>query len=175
MNILVVTGSPRKGSNTDLMAAAFAEGAQEAGHGVTVRHLHEHKVGPCLACEYCFAHDGMCVQKDDMNALLDDVDAADALVVASPIYWFDVSAQSKCFIDRLYARAVKGFSVKAFGMLLDSGSDGVYGAARQQLADICSYLNWENKGAFEAPGMEGRGSIKDTPYLDGAREFGRAF
>ena len=175
MNILVVTGSPRKGSNTDLMASAFAEGAQEAGHDVTVRHLHEHKVEPCLACEYCFAHDGTCVQKDAMNELLADVDAADALVVASPIYWFDVSAQSKCFIDRLYARARKGFSIKAFAFLLDSGSPGVYAAAEAQLADICGYLEWENKGTFTAPGMDGRGSIKDTGYLDGAREFGRTF
>lgn len=175
MNILVVTGSPRKGSNTDMMADAFAEGALEAGHRVTVRHLHEHPVAPCLACEYCFSHDGVCVQKDDMNALLADVDAADALVLASPIYWFDVSAQTKCFIDRLYARARKGFNLKACGMLLDSGSPDVYGAAERQLADICAYLKWENKGTFTAPGMDGRGSIADTAYLDAAREFGKSF
>lgn len=175
MNILVVTGSPRKGCNTEMMAEAFAAGARAAGNTVTVRNLSRCHVGPCLACEYCFSHDGVCVQKDDMNELLADVDLADVLVLASPIYWFDISAQMKCFVDRLYARAVKGFHIKGMAMLLDSGSDGVYGAARAQLEDICGYLKWENRGVFTAPGMTGRDSIKSTDYLDGARRFGESF
>ena len=173
MNILVVTGSPRRGSNTDMMAAAFAEGAREAGHAVTIRNLIDYKVAPCKACEWCFTHEGVCVQKDDMNELLSDLDTTDTLVVASPIYWFDISAQSKCFIDRMYAHARKGFNVTAFAMLLDSGSPDVYGAAESQLADICAYLGWENKGTFQAPGMNGRGCIANTGQLEGAKEFGR--
>lgn len=61
MNILVVTGSPRKGGNTEILADAFAQAAKESGHEVTVRKLSRLKVGPCLACEYCFTHDGVCV------------------------------------------------------------------------------------------------------------------
>lgn len=172
MNILVVTGSPRKNCNTELMAEAFAQGARSAGNTVTVKNLSSCKVGPCVACEYCFTHDGVCVQKDDMNELLRDVDQADMLVFASPVYWFDISAQMKCFIDRLYARAVKGFHVTSAAMLLDSASDGVYGAARTQLEDICGYLKWENKGVFTAPGMTGRDGIKATRKLDEVRHFG---
>ena len=96
MNILVVTGSPRKGGNTEILADAFAQAAKESGHEVTVRKLSRLKVGPCLACEYCFTHDGVCVQNDDMNEILLDVHKADMLVLASPIYWFDISAQIKC-------------------------------------------------------------------------------
>lgn len=175
MNILVVTGSPRKHSNTDMMAEAFAEGAREGGHEVKVVNLYDYQVSPCLACEYCFTHDGTCVQKDDMNTLLADVDRTDALVFASPIYWFDVSAQTKCFIDRLYAFARHGFRVSAAAMLLDSASPDVYGAARAQLSDICSYLKWENKGTFEAPNMTGRGCFNGTDYRKAAYEFGRNF
>lgn len=175
MNILVVTGSPRTGSNTDLMAEAFSEGAREAGHTITVRNLCERTIAPCLACEYCFTHDGQCIQKDDMNEMIIEVDKADALVIASPVYWFSVSAQTKCFIDRIYARLRKGFRISSCALLLDSHNSGVYGAARKQLESMCSYLNWENKGVFEAPGMEGRGHIKKTGQLDAVREFGTTF
>ena len=147
MNILVVTGSPRKGGNTEILADAFAQAAKESGHEVAVRKLSRLKVGPCLACEYCFTHGGVCVQDDAMNEILQDVHKADMLVLASPIYWFDISAQMKCFIDR------------------------VYNAAQAQLKDICDYLNWENKGAFTAPGMVEKGSIYQSAALAQVRTF----
>lgn len=175
MNILVVTGSPRKGSNTEQMTDAFAQGATEAGNSVTIRHLSELHVEPCMACDYCFHHDGTCVRKDDMTGLLADVDEADALVVASPIYWFDVSAQAKCFIDRLYARRVTGYRIGAFALLLDAASPGTFEAATRMLEGICAFTGWENKGAFEAPGMKGRGSFAQTPYQQAAQDFGRTF
>ena len=128
MNILVVTGSPRKGGNTEILADAFAQAAKESGHEVAVRKLSRLKVGPCLACEYCFTHGGVCMQDDAMNEILQDVHKADMLVLASPIYWFDISAQMKCFIDRLYACAKTGFHITSAAMLLDSGSPGVYNA-----------------------------------------------
>lgn len=171
MNILVVTGSPRRGSNTEVLADAFAEAAVECGHRVMVRKLSGLKVGPCLACEYCFSHDGVCVQNDDMNEILKDVAGAELLVIASPIYWFDVSAQTKCFIDRLYACAKKGFHIKAAAMLLDSGSPGVYTAAQAQLKDICEYLGWRDLGAITAPGMTEKGSIYQSSALEQVRTF----
>ncbi len=82
MNILVVTGSPRKNGNTEIMAGVFAAAAVEAGHQVTVRKLSEAKVNPCIACKYCFTHDGICVQNDDMNEILNDLNQADMLVFA---------------------------------------------------------------------------------------------
>lgn len=171
MNILVVTGSPRRGGNTEVLADAFAGAAKESGHTVVVRKLSSLKVGPCLACEYCFSHDGVCVQKDDMNEILKDVSEAELLVIASPIYWFDVSAQTKCFIDRLYACAKKGFCIRTAAMLLDSGSPGVYAAAQAQLKDICDYLGWKNLGAITAPGMTEMGSIFQSSALEQVRTF----
>ena len=101
MNILIVSGSPRKGGNTDIMAETFREEVVKKGHQAELVSLSGKKIAPCLGCQYCFGHDGQCVQKDDMAQLLEKVDQADLLVLASPIYWFDVSAQLKCFIDRL--------------------------------------------------------------------------
>lgn len=171
MNILVVAGSPRRGGNTEILADTFAGSARENGHEVTVRKLSQYKVGPCLACEYCFSHDGTCVQQDDMNQILKDVEKADMLILASPIYWFDISAQTKCFIDRLYAHAKKGFHIRSAGMLLDSGSPGVYTAAQAQLKDICKYLGWEYLGAITAPGMTEKGSICQSSAIAQAENF----
>lgn len=173
MNILVITGSPRKNGNTEIMAEVFAQSATEAGHTVTVRKLSDNKVDPCIACKYCFTHDGVCVQNDDMNDILKDLNQADMLVLASPIYWFDVSAQTKCFIDRMYAFAKKGFHLKSIAMLLNSGADGVYDAAESQLRSIASYLKWEIKGIIKIPNLKEKGSIKDAKELDQVREFAK--
>lgn len=173
MKILVVTGSPRRGGNTEIMAEAFAEAARERGHEVPVWRLSEKKVAPCLGCEYCVTHGGVCVQKDDMNEILKDVRTTDMLVLASPIYWFDVSAQTKCFIDRLYGMAQKGLHISSMAMLLDSGSPGVYAAAQAQLNGICSFLKWENKGMITAPHMTEKGSIRQTDALQRVREFAK--
>jgi multimeric flavodoxin WrbA len=174
MNIFVITGSPRKNGNTEIMAEVFAKSAIEAGHQVTVRKLSEKKVNPCIACKYCVTHDGVCVQNDDMNELLADLDQADMLVIASPIYWFDISAQTKCFIDRMYAHGIKGFHIKSIAMLLNSGADGVYGAAEAQLKAISSYLKWELKGIIKAPNLEDKGSINQAKELEQVREFAKS-
>ena len=174
MNILVITGSPRKNGNTEIMAGVFAASAIEAGHQVTVRKLSENKVNPCIACKYCFTHDGVCVQNDDMNEILKDLSQAAMLVLASPIYWLDVSAQTKCFIDRMYAFAKKGFHIKSIAMLLNSGADGVYDAAEAQLKATASYLKWEIKGIIKIPNLQEKGSIKDAKELEQVRDFARS-
>ena len=66
MNIVVLSGSPRKGANTDTMVETFAETAHEAGHTVEVIRVAGKKIAGCLGCQYCFTHEGTCVQKDDM-------------------------------------------------------------------------------------------------------------
>ncbi len=174
MNILIITGSPRKNGNTEIMAGIFAEAAREAGHQVTVRKLSENKVNPCIACKYCFTHDGVCVQNDDMNEILKDLNQTDMLVLASPIYWFDVSAQMKCFIDRMYAFAKKGFHIKSIAMLLNSGADGVYDAAEVQLKAMASYLKWEIKGIIKIPNLQEKGSIINAKELQQVSDLAKS-
>lgn len=118
----------------------------------------------------------------DLNAVVNahslftpsDLAQTDLLVLASPIYWFDVSAQTKCFIDRMYAFACKGFHVSAIAMLLNSGAAGVYGAAEAQLKAISSYLKWENKGTVEVPGMAEKGSMHDSEGLQRVLDFAKS-
>lgn len=103
MNIVVLSGSPRKGANTDTMVEAFAETVREVGHTVEVIRVASKKIAGCLGCQYCFTHEGICVQKDDMANVIESLKDADMVVFASPIYWFDITAQEKAAIDRLYA------------------------------------------------------------------------
>lgn len=129
MNIVVLSGSPRKGANTDTMVEAFAETAREGGHAVEVIRVASKKIAGCLGCQYCFAHKGACVQKDDMAGVIELLKGADMVVFASPIYWFDITAQEKTAIDRLYAFGATGFPFTKTALLLDSHSEGVYDAA----------------------------------------------
>ena len=74
MNILVLNGSPRPNGNTAAMVAAFAEGASENGHNITVVSVCQKKIAGCLACEYCHTNgEGKCVQQDDMQKLIIEV------------------------------------------------------------------------------------------------------
>ena len=148
MNIVVLSGSPRKGANTDTMVEAFAETAREGGHTVDVVRVASKKIAGCLGCQHCFTHEGTCVQKDDMADVIESLKGADMVVFASPIYWFDITAQEKAAIDRLYAFGATGFPFTKTALLLDSHSEGVYDAAIAMYKSTCAYCKWEDAGLF---------------------------
>ena len=102
-HILILSGSPRKGGNSDLLCDEFAKGAQEAGHQVEKIRVQEQKIGPCLACYGCRGT-GVCVQKDDMASILEKMVAADVLVLATPVYFYSMDGQLKTLIDRTLPR-----------------------------------------------------------------------
>ena len=101
MNILIISGSPRKGGNTELLAEAFAKGAAEHHH-VEIVSVRDYKVNPCLGCNACFKTNGICAQKDDMAIIYEMMNQADMLVIASPVYFYGISAQLKAVIDRFH-------------------------------------------------------------------------
>ena len=101
-HILVMVGSPRVNGNTDQLADAFIKGLLTNGNSVTKIHLAQVKLNPCYGCEQCYRNGIPCVQRDDMNDILAEVGKADLIVYASPVYFSNVSAQMKMFIDRFY-------------------------------------------------------------------------
>lgn len=108
--VLVLLGSPRKNGNSATLARAVAEGAQQAGAQVEMINLNTQKISPCQACQGCRKEDSQgCVVKDGMQELYPKILEADALVIASPVYWFTVSAQTKLFMDRWYAFGAKKY------------------------------------------------------------------
>ncbi len=109
MNIVVLTGSPRKKGNSATLAARFVEKAESLGAETRTFHLNNLSIKGCQACGGCKTKKDHCVVKDDMSDVLDAVRRCDALVLATPVYFGDVSAQMKMFIDRTYSYLVPDF------------------------------------------------------------------
>jgi multimeric flavodoxin WrbA len=103
-NIVIVEASPRSNANSTLLAREVASGARSLGARVETVHLHGMDIRPCIACDACQESlEKKCVIDDDMKALYPRLRGADAIVYATPIYWFTVSGQIKLFMDRCYA------------------------------------------------------------------------
>lgn len=102
--VLILAGSPRKNGNSAALCRAFARGAEESGHQVEMVFLRDRKIGYCLACYHCKKSGGICIIKDDMADILDKMNAADVIVMASPVYFYSVDAQIKALIDRTVAQ-----------------------------------------------------------------------
>lgn len=101
-NILIISSSPRKNGNSQMLCEQFKKGAEEKGHTATLIRLMEKKIGFCRACDGCMRNDGTCVLNDDMAEILKLFQEADVLVLATPVYFYGISAQMKTFIDRTY-------------------------------------------------------------------------
>jgi len=102
--VLVILGSPRRKGNSSTLAARISRGAKSAGAEVETLFLQDLKISPCRGCGTCQKHDSKgCAIKDDMQKIYPKLISADAWVIASPVYWFTMSAQTKIFMDRCYA------------------------------------------------------------------------
>jgi multimeric flavodoxin WrbA len=126
-NILILKGSPREKGNSAVLAERAADGARETGALVESIYLHGLDIRACDACELCT--DGECVIEDDMQPLYPKLAAADAILLASPVYWFTFSAQLKLCIDRWYGfqgHRWKEVSHKQFGFILTYGDTDLY-------------------------------------------------
>ena len=163
MKIVILNGSPRKDGNTEIMCKAFADATS---HETVILNIAAMNIKGCLGCKYCYKNNGECVQKDDMLKVTEELKTADMVVFASPVYWFDINAQLKTVIDRMYSFGSIGFNFNKTALLLDSASDHVFDAAIAQYKAMTSYLKWEDKGIITIYGMENKGDMKDSERLD---------
>ena len=85
--VLIISASPRKNGNSDLLCDQFAQGAKESGHHVEKVFLTEKQIGYCRGCGVCNTTH-VCVQKDDMAEILDKMVKADVIVLATPVYFY---------------------------------------------------------------------------------------
>ena len=150
MNILILQGSPRAKGNTAWMAEEYKNAAEAAGHQVTIVNVAKKKIAGCLACEYCHGKgEGACVQKDDMQEIYPLLAEAEVLVLASPIYYFMLSAQIQAPIQRFYSM-MKPANVKKTALLLSSHSPGVYEGAIAEYKLISGFCGYEDTGIVTA-------------------------
>ena len=97
--ILILSSSYRKGGNSEQLAAAFARGAEEAGHEVETIYLRDKEIGFCRGCVACLKL-GHCVIQDDAVEIAAKMHDADVLVFATPVYYYSISGQLKTMLDR---------------------------------------------------------------------------
>jgi multimeric flavodoxin WrbA len=103
MKVIGINGSPRKNANTQTLVEAALNGAAEKGAQTRLVNLRELNINGCLGCEGCKKQLGVCVQKDDLTPLLQEMMTYDAIVMGTPVYWYQVTAQFKMVVDRLYS------------------------------------------------------------------------
>jgi multimeric flavodoxin WrbA len=101
MKVLALNGSPRKGGNTEILVDAALAEAERHGHSGMKLRLYDYRIEPCVDCRACKKGDLKCVLKDDMPKIYSEIDTADALILATPIYWYGPTAKMKLLIDRL--------------------------------------------------------------------------
>jgi len=146
--VVVVNGSPRPKGNTSILAERLCSGVCDGGASVDVFRLNDLTIRPCQACGACGQSiEANCVIDDDMQLIYSAIRAADSLVIASPIYWWSVSAQTKLFVDRCEALGGPEGSAlrdKSIGVILvyggkDAVSSGAVNAIRA-FQDAFRYL-----------------------------------
>lgn len=172
--VLILSGSPRKNGNSDMLCDAFAKGAAEAGHTVEKIRVAEKNIGYCRACYACRGT-GVCAVRDDMAEVLQKMIEADVLVLASPVYFYSIDAQLKALIDRTVARWLE-VKNKEFYYIV-TAADGAEAAAETTIACFRGYADCvegaKEVGILYGMGVYEKGEIRDTPAMEKAYAMGK--
>ena len=175
-NIIVLSGSPRKGGNTDLLVDAFVKGA-EKNNNVEVVSVADYKVNPCIGCNSCFDRAGHeCFQQDDMQVVYDKLKCADVIVVASPVYFYGVSAQLKAIIDRLHTPMRNDFKAKKLALILVGAAvlPELFDSIKIQYQLVLNFFKLEDAGMVLVRGAKDKGDVRNTDGLEEAYRLGLA-
>ena len=174
MSILIISGSPRKGGNTELLAEAFAKGAANHHH-VEIVSVRDYKVNPCLGCNACFKSEAnTCAQKDDMTVIYEKMSQADMLVIASPVYFYSISAQLKAVIDRFHNPIRDTFHIKKMAILLVGAASlpELFDAILTEYNLCLKFFDIEDAGKVLVRGVKDKGDINNTDALNEAYTLG---
>ena len=174
--VLILSGSPRRGGNSDLLCDEFMRGAIEAGNDVTKIRIAEKKIGCCSACYYCRDHGGACAKKDDMAEILQKMIDADVIVLSSPVYFYSIDAQLKALIDRTVARWTE-VRDKEFYYIVTS-ADEERESQERTIECFRGYADCvegaKEMGIIYGVGVYQPGEVKDTPAFTEAYEMGKS-
>lgn len=182
MKLLGIMSSPRIGGNSDLLLDQALKGAQSAGALVEKIILDRLKISPCKEIYHCLI-DGTCPLKDDMQGLYPKILAADAVIIATPIFFYTVSAQLMAFISRCQAFWSRKFILKNLNIPVKRGAFICVGATKGirlfegpklTMKYFFQAINAEYKEELLIRGVDKKGEINDHPeYLTAAYELGK--
>ena len=173
--ILIISSSPRKGGNSETLAAAFAKGAQEAGHQVVTVFLREKQVGFCKGCFACLKL-GHCVIQDDAVEIAAKMHDADVLVFATPVYYYCVSGQLKTMLDRANPFLDTDYSFTKAYLLATAAEDApetFEGAEKAVQGWVDCFPRCQLVETIFAGGVNDIGEIAGHPALERAYQAGK--
>lgn len=174
--VLIVSTSIRNGSNSEILAHEVERGSFEAGNEVEFVSLAGREIGFCRGCLAC-QKTGSCVIRDDMDNLIEKVREADAIVFATPIYYYEMSGQMKVFFDRcnsLYISDYKFRSVYLVTVSAEEGDDVARRAAQGLQGWIECFAKASFDGLLSSGGVTGPNEAAGHEELMAAAlEFGR--
>ncbi len=173
--VLILSGSPRKGANSDTLCDEFSKGAVEAGNEVEKIFVAGKIIDYCSGCYAC-ENTGTCVKKDDMTEILEKMINADIIVLSSPVYFYSISAQLKAVIDRTVAKWLE-IKDKEFYYIMTAAEDSetVMDCTLECFRGFADCLEGSKEmGIIYAKGVYKRGEINSTPYIKQAYEMGKS-
>ncbi|MBN1152991.1 MAG: flavodoxin family protein [Dehalococcoidia bacterium] len=184
MRVVGIMGSPRRGSNTDILLDAAMDGARQAGASTVVVRACELTIKPCMECYHC-AVDGRCSIVDDMTQVYDLLVAADCVVVASPVFFYGLTSQAKALVDRCQALWVRRYKLRSWtpdverrrGVVIAVGAtrgprlfDGVLLTAKY----FFDAIGMRQSAELLVRGIEGRAQVRDFPaHVEAAFQLGQ--
>ena len=179
--VLIVTSSPRKNGNSTILALKAAEGVTTEGGIAEIAAIGNLNIAPCNACDSCRAKpDAGCIIKDDMQPLYQKIEEADGIIFASPVYWFNMSAQMKLFIDRTYAvHSENGYALtgKDVAVILTYEDEDIYVSgginALRSFKDIFAYVKANFVGVLYGSANKAGEIQSNSKLLEKAYNLGK--
>ena len=173
--VVVISTSMRAGSNSQMLAEQFAEGAKTAGHQVEFISLRGKEIKFCVGCLACQKL-GACVIKDDVPAIMESVLNADVVCWATPIYYYEMSGQMKTLIDRMNAMYPKDYRFRDVYLLSTATEDEEH-VPQRAITGLTGWIDCYPKsrlaGTLFCGGVTMPRSIEGNGKLQEAYELGK--
>ena len=161
-NILILSTSPRKNGNSEMLAREFARGAEEAGHNVELLSLHDKTIGFCKGCLAC-QKTQRCVIHDDADAIVRKMKDAEVIAFATPIYFYEMCGQMKTLLDRsnpAYAADPAFRDVYLLATAADEDAHAFDGATKGLQGWVDCFEQARLVGVVTATGVDAPGAIE---------------
>lgn len=174
--VLIISASPRRHGNSDILCDQFMSGAQEAGHEVEKVFLRDKNIKYCTGCYTCEKTKGVCAYKDDMPELLQKMIDSHVLVLSTPVYFYCMNAQLKTVIDRTVARYTEIRDKEAY-LIATAGEDGMK-AMEGTITSFRGFLdcleNVKEAGLILGHEVHEPGEVKNNPAMQQAYQAGKS-
>jgi len=180
MKVIGLIGSPRAGSNIGILVEEALKGAADGEAETKIFNLSKMAIAPCRGCMYCKNSEGECATNDDMQDIYKEIKEADAFILGSPVYMWQMSAQAKLFTDRLYAFYGTDFEEKYgkkdVALIFSQGNpdENSFSMYFDYTRNMFNFLGFNVVDVLSSYGNNIPGAVKEKAAdMENAREIGK--